>query len=274
MDIPSRKGIDERNRAHLERLVRSSSGPFSIRDAAETLSLDPRRAGRLLRYFAARGWLSRVRRGLYTTVPLGASAPALWREDPWVVAARVFEPSYIGGWSAAEHWSLTEQLFRVVVVVTDQPVRSSKVDIQGQPYHLKHASANKHFGTKTVWRGQVRVKVSDPPRTLIDMLDDPAIGGGIKHVAEILAAYWASEYRDDDRLVDYARRIGNRSVFKRLGFLIEKLGVDAKPVIYHCRRNLSAGLSALDPTVKRRGRILKRWNLRVNVALEEASTDR
>ena len=97
------RGIEERNRALLEQLHRDSTGPFSIQDAAKILAVDGRRAGRLLRYLAERGWLSRVRRGLYTTVPLGASEPSAWREDPWAVAARVFAPCYIGGWSAAEH---------------------------------------------------------------------------------------------------------------------------------------------------------------------------
>lgn len=36
------------------------------------------------------------------------------------MAAKVFEPCYIGDWSAAECWDLTEQVFREVVVVTSR----------------------------------------------------------------------------------------------------------------------------------------------------------
>jgi predicted transcriptional regulator of viral defense system len=263
------RGIEEANRALLEKLHREITGPFSVQDAAKILAVDRRRAGRLLRYLAERGWLSRIRRGLYTTVPLGATEPSAWREDPWAIAARVFAPCYIGGWSAAEHWSLTEQVFRSVAVVTARPARTSSVDIQGQPFRLKHVPENRQFGTTVVWRERIPVNVSDPSRTMLDILDDPAVGGGIRHVAGVLHEYWSGDQRDEDLLIDYARRLGNRTVFKRLGFLLEHSEIEAPGAMRTCLANLSSGLSALDPSVKHRGRIVKRWNLRVNVRLDD-----
>jgi hypothetical protein len=32
-------------------------------------------------------------------------------EDPWVLVPTLFGDSYIGGWTAAHHWELSEQLF-------------------------------------------------------------------------------------------------------------------------------------------------------------------
>ena len=175
------QGIGERNRRLLDLLHREASGPFTAEEASKVLSLEHRRTARFLRYLAERGWLSRIRRGVYTTVPLGATDPSAWREDAWVVAARLFAPCYIGGWSASEHWSLTEQVFRTVVVMTARPVRLSSVDVQDQPFRLKHISRRKLFGSSTEWRGRVRINVSDPSRTIVDILDDPAIGGGMRH---------------------------------------------------------------------------------------------
>ena len=34
------------------------------------------------------------------------------------------------------------------------------------------------FGTTPLWREQVRVPVSDPTRTIVDVFDDPALGAG------------------------------------------------------------------------------------------------
>ena len=65
--------------------------------------------------------------------------------------------------------------------------------------------------------------VSDVHRTVVDMLDDPAVGGGIQHVADCLAAYLRRGDRDDEKLIEYAARLGNGAVFKRLGFLAERL---------------------------------------------------
>jgi len=230
--------------------------------------MDLVRARRLLAHLAAKGWLVRVKQGLYATVPLGAAEPADWREDTWVVAVRSFTPCYIAGWSACEHWGLTEQIFRDIAIVTGQPVRKSPVAIQGTAFHLRHRSEDRLFGTRIVWRDRVQVPVSDPSRTIVDILDKPDLGAGIRHVADVIETYFAGEHRNERLLLEYAERAGNRTVYKRLGYLMETLGIDVPDVVERCRSSLSAGLTFLDPTVRRAGRISKRWNLRVNVEIK------
>ena len=259
-------GISSRNRAHLEELHRLG-GAFTVAQAAQLLDIDRARASRLLGYLARRGWLSRVRRGLYVAVPLDARRSGEWIEDPWIVADRVFSPCYIGGWSACEHWDLTEQVFRVTLVVTAKRVREREVDIQGLPFHLTVRSEEALFGTVEVWRRQNRVAVSDPTRTIVDILDNPRLGGGIRTVLDVLGEYMASQHRNDRLLIEYADRLGNRAVFKRLGYLIELLGIEADALLTACRERRSTGVVALDPSVKARGRIVRRWGLRDNVAL-------
>jgi len=260
-----RQGIDRGNRDLLERLHRGVKGPFSAPGAAAVLALDLGRTRRFLSYLSSRGWLSRVRRGLYTVVPLGAEQPSEWREDPWVVAVSVFSPCYIGGFSACEHWSLTEQIFRDIVVVTARTLRARRMEVQGTPFLLKMRPRGKLFGTRSVWRGEIKVQVSDPTRTVVEILDDPALGGGIRHVSQVLKAYLEGEHRDEGKLFEYAERLGNRTVFKRLGYLVEALGIEAPNLSRRCRDLKSAGLTFLDPALRARGKIDKRWNLRVNV---------
>jgi predicted transcriptional regulator of viral defense system len=83
----------------------------------------------------------------------------------------------------------------------------------------------------------------------------------------VLREYLASQSRDDVVLVDYGDRLANRALFKRLGYLVELLGVDAPELVAACRDRRSAGVIALDPTVNARGRIVRRWGLRDNVGL-------
>lgn len=262
-----REGIERTNRELLERLHRRLKGPFRASEAAEVLQLPLPRSRRLLSYLASRGWLSRVKRGLYTTVPLGASAPSDWRADPWIVAAKLYEPCYIGGFSACEYWDLTEQIFRDVVVFTSTPLRERTIEVQGTRFRLKCVDESKLFGTRSEWRDSVRVQVSDPSRTVVDILDDPSIGGGIHHVASVIAHYFENEHRDERRIAEYVNRLGNRTVFKRLGYLLELYDIPASETIAVCRRRLSSGLSPLDPSVRTKGKIVKRWNLRANVSL-------
>lgn len=261
------EGINRENRAHLERLHRELPAAFDVAGASAVLDLDPDRTRRLLGYLARRGWLSRVRRGLYVAVPLDTRRPGEWVEDPWVVAVSVFDPCYIGGWSACEHWDLTEQVFRTVLVVTAKKVRDREPVIQGRPYRVTVRTEDKLFGTSPVWRDQVRVHVSDPTRTIVDILDDPTLGGGMRTVADVLYEYFSSEHRNDMLLVDYGDRLGNRAVFKRLGLLLEHLGIDAPELLDACLERRSTGLIALDPSVDAKGRIVRRWGVRVNVTL-------
>jgi predicted transcriptional regulator of viral defense system len=259
------KGISKGSRQLLDELHRRFRGPFSVADAAGALALDLTRARRLLAHLAAQGWLSRVRRNAYVTVPLGAERPGEWREDPWIVASRVFAPGYLAGWTACEQWGLTEQIFRDVRVVTSKRVRERRHEIQGTVVLVKVVAPERIFGTRKIWRGEVQVEVSDPTRTIVDLLDDPAMGGGVRHVGDVLTAYFDSESRDDEKLASYAEKLGNRTVWKRLGFLLEALAIEAPGLVVLAEREISRGVSLLDPSAPPRGRILTRWNLRLNV---------
>lgn len=262
-------GISAANRRRLDLVHRSLAGPFSVRQVARALGLPAEGAAKLLARWREQGWVTRVRRGLYVAVPLGADAAAS-NADPWTILTRAFGPCYVGGWSAAEHWGLTEQLFRSTVILTVRSVRPREGELNGLRYVAKRVPKGRLFGTKRVWRDQVPVEVSDPARTLVDILDDPRLGGGIRHVAGIVETYFRSEQRSDTTLLEYARRYGRGVVFKRLGFLVSELGVEAPDVIAACRNGLSEGYSRLDPSGPKRGRLVRRWRLQVNATIPKA----
>lgn len=266
------KGLGPDYRRRLMLLHRALPGPFTAEDAAEALGVPRHEAARITGYLASKGWLSRIRRGLFTVVPLEADVPEAWRADPWLVAARVFAPCYIGGWSACEHWSLTEQLFRRVLVVSTESQRTAHVTLQGTEFHVATRRPDALFGTRKVWRGRTPVDVSDPTRTIVDVLDDPSLGGGIRNVAEVFDAYMSGDLRDDELLVSYADRLGNRTVFKRLGYLLERLAIDAPDLVETCLSRRSAGIGRLDPSIRGNGRITKRWGLRVNAQIQAPVT--
>lgn len=258
-------GISGRNRQLLSKL-HALTAPFSAEEAAPVLGLSVQGARRRLAYLAERGWLVRVSTGLYSTVPLDASKPHDWREDPWVIADRIFAPCYIAGWSACEYWELTDQIFRAIAVITARPIRHRHTVVQGTDFKIKHLAAEKLFGTVEAWRRTTKVSVSDPTRTIVDILADPALGGGIVHVNEVLEAYFRGKHRRDDLLVEYALRLNATSVFKRLGYLLETLNIHAQELTDECLRRRQSGVILLDPSLPKQGPVTTRWNLRVNAA--------
>jgi len=248
-------------KARIAAVINAAGDVVRIDDAVRELDLSRPQAAKLLARWAEQGWLRRVGRGAYVPVSLELLDAAQVVQDPWILVPALFGPAYIGGRTAAEHWDLTEQIFRDTLVYTARPVRHTRVETQGAIFTLKHVSEALIFGTKTLWRGQTRVAVSDVHRTIVDMLNDPATGGGIQHVADCLARYLQRKDRDPDRLTAYAERLGNGAVFKRLGFLVERLD-GGEPLIERLRARLTTGNASLDPALEC-DRLVTRWRLRV-----------
>jgi predicted transcriptional regulator of viral defense system len=264
-------GISQTSRAELSQVVRGRRF-VTPSDAGVALGVDDRVAARKLARWAEAGWMRRVRRGLYIPVPVDVENPGSWAEDAMVVATTVWEPCYFTGWTAANHWGLTEQTFRTVVLKTTVRVRHASVEILNRNYLVTHVpSAELAWGLTTIWYDDVRLRIADPARTVIDVLDMPKLGGGIRHSADILIAYLAEH--DPSRLVDYAERLNNRAVYKRLGYLLEQLGRAESALIEASQTRISSGISLLDPDGPETGERNARWRLRVNarISKEDAS---
>lgn len=253
-------GIGKTDRERLSAIIRETKGTISVKEATDILSVSPTDAAKMLSRWAKKGWLSRVRRGLYVRVALESRTTDISLEDPWIIAERLFSPCYIGGWSAAEYWDLTEQIFRTVVVLTTQKPRDRAPVIKGTSFMLRTISEKALFGTKPVWKGQVKISVSDPTRTILDMLTDPKLGGGIRPTVDMFLNYLKSENKNIQLLIDYAKRLGNGAVLKRLGFLLERYAPGQEAAISECKAQLTKGNTKLEPSLKA-DRLITRWRL-------------
>jgi len=251
-------------RKMLSQLQRESKGIILIEEVPRILSISAAKAKRLLSRWQKQGWVARLKRGIYMPLPLEAISGDRWAADPWVIASTLFSPCYIGGWSACEHWGLTEQIFRDVVVLTARSLRSKKSEVLGVPFQLKTISAKKIYGTTTEWRAQTKVLVSDPSRTLIDLLDDPLLGGGFRQVLDNFTAYMNSPSKDMGKCIAYISRFGNRALYKRLGYLCAELFPDERETITACQKQISRGYSKLDASGPPMGALIRRWALKIN----------
>ena len=253
-------GLGKKSRERLALLVRSMKGVISLKEAATVLNMPQDQAATFVSRLCKNGWLSRISRGVYIPVSIESRNADPVSDDPWVIAQRLFEPCYIGGWSAAEHWDLTEQIFRSVLVVTARKVRSKKIEAGGAEYFMKMATKKNLFGTTEVWRNNVKVKVSDPSKTIVDVLNDPEIGGGIRPAFDLLKNYLSSKNKNFDLLIQYGEKMGNGAIFKRLGFLVEKKYPQEKSFLERCQLRISKGYSKLDPALKG-DKIISKWKL-------------
>lgn len=170
------------------------------------------------------------------------------------------------GWTAANHWSLSDQVFRTTVLKTTARVRASSVRLLDHEYLITSvAEAAMGWGLSSQWRSESKLRFADPARTVTDIFDSPRLIGGMRHGAEVLGA--DLDEHNPAKLIDYGDRWGNRAVFKRLGYCVEALGIDLPDLVRACRERLSAGVSMLEPDGPSAGRIVTRWNVRVNVTI-------
>lgn len=231
-------------------------------------------ASRRLALLARGGWLRRVRRGTYQIVPLeGTSTIAAPYEDPWTLAATLFEPCYVGGWSAAEYWGLTEQLFRDTFVVTAAHVRATHISAAGLEFRLARVAPKRALGDTQVWRGATRVTCSSLERTIVDGANAPGWVGGVRHLGEMLARYVETPKRDIDALRRALDVYGRGAGAKRLGYLADQLSMSEQNVETRnslhaireiAREHKTAGIVKLDPAIRSRGRMNTAWGLWIN----------
>jgi len=254
------RGLGPQSRERIAALLRKRTGTVTPAEAAEILRVPAEKAARLLAAWARGGWMSRVRRGLYVPVPLEASSAEGPLDDPWIVATALFGPCYIGGWSGAEHWALTEQVFRSVCVMTATRPRNRAPVLKGTQFTLHTVQESALFGLKTVWRGRTRVQVSDPARTVVDMLADPALAGGIRPAADVLKAFLRDHEKTLPALLDYGDHLDNGAIFKRLGFLLESEDLGHPDLVAACRKRLRSGYVKLDPSIPV-PRLVTAWGL-------------
>jgi len=246
------------------------------------------KARKMASKLVTKNWLKRLKRGVYLLLELGAGSKPEWTEDSYYIASKLASPYYVGFYNMFNEYGWTEQIPFSVTVVTTRRFRP--VVINGVSYKPVVLSEKKFFGTTVhMFRGR-EIVVSDPEKTLVDALDHPEYAGGIMEVAK--AAYnlsnranssgfhpFGSSYHpggvrkvDWKKVVEYAERMGNGAILKRLGYLVDlmelPLADDLREAI---RSKLTKGYAPLYPGTKSKGKHNSKWRLVINA---EISKDR
>ena len=245
---------------------------IGVPESARVLGLPSRATSARLSAWTKAGWLARIRRGVYLIVPLESESEGQTTvEDPWLLAAALYSPCYIAGWSAAEYWGLTEQLFRTTFVATAAHIRRRTASFLGAGFTLAQVKQERIKHLTAVWRGPVRTFVSNRERTIVDAAIDPRWLGGLRHMAEIFTAYSDDPKADPVELLNALRQANNGAAAKRIGYLAEQLWPSAHDLIDGALASRTTGIIKLDPAVNRRGKINTRWGIWTNVSVDRGA---
>jgi len=246
-------------------LSQNKKNVFSTQEAAKILRTNTSKIWKLLNGLVGKGWLQRFEKGKYLLLPLGVDATQPYTEHQFIIGSQLIAPYFIGYWSILNYYGYTEQLQNTIFIASTK--RKKETMIAGIKYKFIKIPEYKMFGLANIEINNTHVRVSDREKTLIDCLDHPEFCGGI---IEITKGIWnAREEIDFDKLVNYARKIRNSAVSKRLGYLLEILGLEKKVRANALQELIAKGFSPLDPLLPKKGKTISRWNLIVNISEEE-----
>lgn len=263
-DRTIRRGLSARESRALARLTSTNSEIFTIDELADALDTTYDSAKTTASRLESNGWLTRLTPGLYLVVPLAAGKHAQYTAHEFHIACHLVDPMYVSYWSALEYHSFTEQVPRSVSVATTK--RRPDRTVHDVEYHLVTVADRKFFGFEAYSVAGQTVPIATPAKTLADCADLPRHCGGFRELAKGIRT--GSDGYDPDRLLEYARRIGNGAAIKRLVYLMDHYDV-AVPDRETVEDAFTKGTSPLDPARSADGTYDSEYRLYVNVDDEE-----
>jgi len=252
----------------LNRLAADGHVVFSTAQAREALGNGGQDINKLLYYLTRKRWLLRLEKGKYLILPLEAGMEGLYSAHEFVIAAHLVQPYAIAYASALSFHALSDLLPHTVFVATTRRKAEVTVEELGLRFRFITLAPRKFFGIQTVTIEDQPVRITTLSKTLVDGLDRPELCGGVIELAKGLKRYEADDANWAQLTAD-AQRLGNRTVLKRLGYLVEVLGLEVGEWIDRWRAEISSGETLLDPRYGRRGSYHAGWNLRLNVDEEQ-----
>jgi predicted transcriptional regulator of viral defense system len=176
----------------------------------------------LLAHFRRTGRVIRVRRGLYATVPPGASASS-YPIDPFLIAAKLTLDAVLSHHTALEYhgraYSIQERFtYSTAHPLTPFEFRSHSFKGTKFPEALMRAG-EEQFGVLRSERAGMDLRVTSLERTLVDVLNRPDLSGSWE---EIWRSLESVEFFDLDKVVAYALLLDNATTASKVGFFLEQ----------------------------------------------------
>ena len=105
------------------------------------------------------------------------------------------------------------------------------------------------------------ITIAEKEKAIIDSLLFSKYAGGMKEITRCIK--YALNNININKLINYALRIESKAVLRRLGYILEELKFSEK-ILKKIKCKIGKGYVLLDPSLKRKNNLNKRWLLDVN----------
>lgn len=225
----------------LSELEKSSLAVFTISDLKKIFGLKERVAYVYVNRMLKKGFIHKIERGKFTTY-----------EDPFLVCTQLVFPSYISFLSALYLHAKTTQTINEILVATTKRKKGMKIfdmDVRFIKLDPKFM-----FGFRRVEKGNSYIFLADLEKVIIDSLYLPRYCP----LSEIFSAIKDASV---EKLLDYASNLEIEAINRRLGYMLELLGIETTLKIK------SKVAYKLNPSRKALGKFNPKWRLYVNEVL-------
>jgi predicted transcriptional regulator of viral defense system len=221
----------------------------------------------LLSDMTKRGLLMRLKESVYYIIPYEQDTES-FMPDWHLIAETIVKDTdhYIGYYSALQiHNRITQPSLKEQIVVSKQ-IRPSTIKIKNVAFQFIYHNEKHFFGAKKQWIDDFnKVECSDLEKTIVDCLFKPDYAGGIVEIAR--AIYTSKDKLKFDILLEYTKKFKSQAVIKRLGFLLELLGI-GKQITGELQKIKTASYILLDTELPKSGKMISRWSIQQNLETE------
>jgi predicted transcriptional regulator of viral defense system len=204
-------------------------------------------------------------RGLYVVIPpeyrSWGALPADWFID--ALMNHLGRRYYVALLSAAAYHGASHQAPQTFQTMADGRVLDRTFGRVHMAFYSSEHVADTPTEMVTVHTGSI--PVSSREATVVDLLREPRVSGGVSNVATILAEIGEL---DGSALASLSARHG-RTLARRAGWMVERYGScqDLGPLRLAARMDLGEP-ALLSPSGPRRGHADRAWGVRMNIAVE------
>jgi len=258
-------GISPKEAEVIATISENGLSVFTLADAVRLLDNNKRSVLRLVSSLIKKRKLQRIEKAKYLLIPPMAWKRGEFSEQGTVIATQLVEPYYLSYWTALNLYGWTEQPARTIFIATTKQKASLKV--QGMTFKFVKLRPKRFFGYRERWDGAHKVIVADMEKTIVDCLDQPRYCGEIVEAAK---GIWNGRNEIDfSKVLTYAERMNNGAIIKRLGYIMETLGILTPEFSKKLLSRIIRGYVNLDPDKSRtRGKLVAEWQVKVNMNQE------